>query len=276
MTGSSYLEETFGTEGEPMTDRHDPRAPWDDFGPGGTPGGPNGPRGGHRMGWLWALAATLALTVLVGWLASLYPGALDDDDSQIRLVRLGALLVLVCAGVVGMRRVDLGTAAKQALAWVAIGFGLVLLYSFRDELGMVRDRVAAEVLPHEGAVGSTGEVVFRRGDDRHFHVEAVVDGVPLRFMVDTGASDVVLSPRDARRIGIAPGSLTFNRIYSTANGRVTGAPVRLAELRVGPIRLRDLRASVNGADMAQSLLGMSFLDRLGGYEVRGDRLILRP
>lgn len=228
------------------------------------------------MGWLWAVIAVLSLTLLVAWLASRFPGTLDDDDNQLSLVRLGAILVIVAAGVMSMRRVQIGTAAKQMLAWVAIGFVLVLLYSFRGELGMVKDRMAAEILPHDGTVTQTGDVVFRRGDNRHFNIEAMVNGVPIRFMVDTGASDVVLTPRDARRIGFTAGELTFNRVYSTANGQVTGAPVRLNVMQVGSIRLRNIRASVNGADMSQSLLGMSFLDRLNGYEVQGDRLILRP
>jgi len=260
--------------GGTMTDRHDPNEPWDDYGPGGSANGPSS--GGGRLGWLWALVAVLGLTLLVAWLASRFPGALDDEDDRISLVRLGAILVVIAACVVGLRRVRIGTAAKQLLAWVAVGFVLVLLYSFRGELGMVKDRMAAEFLPQDGMVTQAGDVVFRRGADRHFHIEAMIDGVPVRFMVDTGASDVVLTPRDARRIGIPAGELTFNRVYSTANGRVTGAPVRLGEIRVGSIRLRDVRASVNGADMSESLLGMSFLDRLAGYEVRGDRLILRP
>ena len=98
----------------------------------------------------------------------------------------------------------------------------------------------------------------------------------IRFLVDTGASEVVLSPRDAERLGFDLKSLNFNRIYQTANGTVTGAPVRLEEIRIGPIVVSDVRASVNGAEMKRSLLGMSFLGRLGGYRVNGDVLTLSP
>jgi len=105
-------------------------------------------------------------------------------------------------------------------------------------------------------------------------VEALVDGEPVRFLVDTGASDVVLSPADARRIGFDPAQMSFTRTYNTANGLVQGAPVRLGAVEVGPIRIEDVRASVNGADMRRSLLGMSFLSRLGGYEVSEDALTL--
>jgi aspartyl protease family protein len=93
-------------------------------------------------------------------------------------------------------------------------------------------------------------------------------------MVDTGASDVVLSPADARRLGFDLAELKFTRIYQTANGTVRGAPVRLRRITIGPIEIEDVRASVNGAPMGTSLLGMSFLGRLMGYEVTTDTLTL--
>ena len=101
-----------------------------------------------------------------------------------------------------------------------------------------------------------------------------MNGVALRFLVDTGASDVVLGPADARRLGFDVAALDYSRRYRTANGVVFGAPVTLDRVRVGPIALDDVRASVNGAEMARSLLGMSFLGRLKGYEVSDDVLTL--
>ena len=94
-------------------------------------------------------------------------------------------------------------------------------------------------------------------------------------MVDAGASNVVLSPADARRLGFDLARLSFHQVFRTANGMVRGAPVTLAEIRIGPIELHNVRASVNGADLSQSLLGMSFLDRLAGYSVENGTLTLR-
>lgn len=119
------------------------------------------------------------------------------------------------------------------------------------------------------------ELVIPAGPHGHFMVEAVVDGTPLEFMVDTGASDVVLSPADARRIGLRPENLRFTRRFRTANGEVAGAPVVLRELRLGQQSAYDVEASVHGAPLPVSLLGMSFLGRLRGYEVDDGRLILR-
>ena len=104
---------------------------------------------------------------------------------------------------------------------------------------------------------------------------ALVDGVKIKFLVDTGATDVVLNSGDAMRLGLNFKQLSFDKIYQTANGIVRGAPVKLGRVKIGPIEITNVRASVNGADMTNSLLGMSFLSRIGGYEVIGDRLTLK-
>ena len=103
-----------------------------------------------------------------------------------------------------------------------------------------------------------------------------MNGGRVTFMVDTGATDVVLAPADARRIGLDPAGLTFDQLASTANGTVTGAAIRLDSLAVGPIEMRDLPATVNGADMSESLLGMEFLNRLSGWRVENGVLTLVP
>jgi aspartyl protease family protein len=106
-------------------------------------------------------------------------------------------------------------------------------------------------------------------------VEAMVNGAPLTFLVDTGASDIVLTMADAERLGLRPGSLHFTQRFATANGEVRAAPVVLREIRVGQFSLFDVPASVNEAPLRVSLLGMSFLQKLNGYGVENGRLVLR-
>ena len=127
----------------------------------------------------------------------------------------------------------------------------------------------------EEATDGLLEMVIRAGPHGHFVVAAEVDGTPLTFLIDTGASDIVLSQADARRLGLEPRTLDYSRSYQTANGVVRAAPVRLRELRLGQLQLYDLDASVNEGPLPVSLLGMSFLGRLQGYEVMDGRLILR-
>ncbi len=119
------------------------------------------------------------------------------------------------------------------------------------------------------------EYVVQPGASGHYVVEAVVNGAPVTFLVDTGASDIVLTMADAERLGFQPATLRFTQRFATANGEVRGAPVVLREIRVGEFSLFDVPASVNEAPLRVSLLGMTFLRQLNGYSVDNGRLVLR-
>ena len=139
-------------------------------------------------------------------------------------------------------------------------------------------QVADDSVAHDSDGGETAadrEVVIRRSPNGHFLLEAAVNGVSIRFLVDTGASDVVLSAADAERLRLNPGKLRYTQRYQTANGVVHAAPITLREVRIGQLEVYDVAASVNQGPMGLSLLGMSFLERLNGYAVRGERLILQ-
>jgi aspartyl protease family protein len=98
----------------------------------------------------------------------------------------------------------------------------------------------------------------------------------VRFLIDTGTSSVVLSPEDARRVGFDPAKLDYVRQLQTAAGTVRGAPVMLREVTLDSLRWYDVSAIVNQTPMSTSLLGMSALGRLSGYEFRRELLILKP
>src|SRR5262249_62380323 len=148
---------------------------------------------------------------------------------------------------------------RSAAIWLGLGLALVIGYSFKDDLG---SRLLAELVPQRATVNADGSVSFRAGADGHFHVEALVNGSRLRLLVDTGASQVVLSPADARRLGFDLGSLDFQHLSETANGPVTGAPVTLREVAVGEVRLGDVAASVDGARITQSPPALTLLPPL--------------
>jgi aspartyl protease family protein len=121
---------------------------------------------------------------------------------------------------------------------------------------------------------ASSELQIRANHAGHFLVDADVDRARVRFLVDTGATKVVLSPADAERAGFSNDRLTFSEQVSTANGIVRVAPITLKKFKVGEIVLRDVEAVVNSAPMRVSLLGMSFLKRLDGWQVKGDKLYL--
>ena len=158
--------------------------------------------------------------------------------------------------------------------WSVIFLLVLVGYSYRHEVSAVKNRVMAELLPRKGFQGQQGSMSFPIAADGHFHIRATLDGTPMNFMVDTGASHIMLSAGDARKLGIRLDTLRFDRIYATANGRVPGALVRIGDFRVGDMHLKDVIVSVNKVAMNHSLLGMSFFKRLPRYEVHDDVLTL--
>lgn len=163
---------------------------------------------------------------------------------------------------------------KHLAVWAVIGLVFMIGFSYRYELAGVKDRLLSEIMPSKGLQNTPNSVTFPVSSDGHFYISAQVNGVPVVFLADTGASSIVLSPSDAKRLGINPAELAFDRIYETANGTVRGSSVRLDDFRVQRIHLQGIRASVNEAEMSNSLLGMTFFKRLRRYEVKGDRLTL--
>lgn len=109
----------------------------------------------------------------------------------------------------------------------------------------------------------------------HFMAEPQINGARVKTLVDTGASIVALSFEDAARAGVYPAANAFRIPVSTANGSVNAAPVKLREVRIDRIILRDVDAVVlPQGRLSGSLLGMSFLRRLASFEIAKGRLVL--
>jgi aspartyl protease family protein len=109
---------------------------------------------------------------------------------------------------------------------------------------------------------------YRADGSGHYFVDAVVNGVRLHFLVDTGASYVALTPKDALAAGLTESSLRYSMPLNTAHGVAHAAPVVLRQVRLQQLELNDVAAVVMDQPMATSLLGMSFLSRLDGYSIR--------
>ena len=231
--------------------------------------------GGRSRRWLWYLLAALAAAVLVRLLFRNWPGSFDANGDGPRLVYLLAFFVLVAGGVFARIVRRPSAALQHAGIWVGIGLVLLLGYSYRGELGVVAHRLSGDLVPAAGQAVDGQQMRFTAEADGQFHVEAMIGSTPMRFLVDTGASEVMLSPADARRLGYEPATLAYTRVFQTANGTVRGAPVTIPEIAIGPIRLTNVAASINEHETEGSLLGMSFLGRLSGYQVSGATLTLR-
>jgi aspartyl protease family protein len=222
--------------------------------------------------WLFLVAS---VGVGIWLLAGYFPGQLSSGEDRIDLVRLLSILALISSGLLFARRIDFGEVIRNIAAWTGAAAILVLVYTYQAELGKVAARVGAELFPSQPVVVAAGVVNLTQGPDGHFSAMGSANGARVRFMIDTGASDIVLSPADARAIGIDPATLRYTRVYQTANGLGRGASYRLETLAIGPIEFRDVAVSINQAEMNVSLLGMAFLDRLSTFEISGRRMTLR-
>ncbi|VVS91901.1 retropepsin-like aspartic protease family protein [Desulfoluna spongiiphila] len=212
----------------------------------------------------------LALIALVTGL-NLTFGTLSATEDLGQII-YGLLMILIIASALAFG--NPGKKVRHLLIWFMIFVVGMIGYSYRGELSAAKERVLAELIPGRGVQGERHTARFPVSDDGHFYIRATVNGVPILFLADTGATGIVLSPKDAEKCGFRPSDLTFDRIFRTANGMGRGSSIRLGTMAVGEFRLESVAASVNEAPMRESLLGMTFFERLDRYDVTGDVLTL--
>jgi len=196
--------------------------------------------------------------------------ALDASSVETRIVALVLLAIVVLA----LFRQHFPNALQSAAVWALIALVLVLAYTYRFELRDVSDRVLAEIIPGRAVTrGHTVEIA--RGTGGSFAVTTQVNGARIAMVLDTGASAVVLTQEAARTAGLPLEVLNYSVHVDTANGRAWAAPVTLDKVSIGGITERSVPALITQGGLRTNLLGMSFLNRLQSWEVRGDRLLLR-
>jgi aspartyl protease family protein len=189
-----------------------------------------------------------------------------DADQIARLAYLGLLTAALGGWLLLQLRSNPGRSLQMLSVWALIFVGVIAAYGLWHEIR--RDIAPTQTILSQDAVA------VPRAADGHFHVALLINDVPVRFIVDTGASDIVLSRRDAARIGMDPATLAYTGIAQTANGTVRSAPVRLDRVQLGQIVDQDVRAVVNEAELDVSLLGMRYLNGFSRIEIAGDELVL--
>jgi aspartyl protease family protein len=189
-----------------------------------------------------------------------------DGETLARAGYLAIILVALGAWAMVEFRQRMGQALRMAVAWGLIFVGVAAGYGLWSD-------IRQDALPRQ-MVSAPGAVEVPQASDGHYYLTLAINGTEVPFMVDTGASGMVLSLADARRLGIDPDSLLFLGEAQTANGVVRTATVTLPVVELGPFRTEDFRAFVNGGEMDGSLLGMDYL-RQFRMEFADGRLILR-
>jgi aspartyl protease family protein len=225
---------------------------------------------------LWILLVVLSIVLFVLVLrhnraALTELTRLDGAGVQDKLIALALLVMLALM----LYRGRFSHALESALIWAVIVVLLAIGYTYRIELHDVADRVLAEIIPgHAAGRGRTVEIA--RAASGSFAIATEVNGARIAMVLDTGASAVVLTHEAAKAAGLPLEVLSYSISVDTANGRARAAPVTLDRVSIGGITERSVSALIaQPGQLRLSLLGMSFLNRLERWEVRGDKLVLR-
>lgn len=187
-----------------------------------------------------------------------------DYGNLAYLVLLGAVVVF---WFVVQNRQSLNKTLQQGAVWGLIFLGVIAA------VGLWGD-IRQTVQPQQLVMSEAGRIEVPRGPDGHYYLTLEINEAPVRFVVDTGATSMVLTREDAARVGLNEEDVIFYSEAMTANGLVRTAPVRLADVALGPFHDRDVSAFVNEGEMSKSLLGMDYLNRFARLEINNGRLIL--
>lgn len=184
-----------------------------------------------------------------------------------RFVYLIILLIAVGSWVFVQNRQSLGKTLQMFAVWGFIFLGVIASYGLWEDIRQT-------VRPQQSIALDAGRVEVPRAPDGHYYLTLDVNGAPVEFLVDTGASQVVLNARDAQTAGIDTENLAYLGRASTANGEVRTASVWIDEISLGGITDRNVRVWVNQGELEQSLLGMGYLQRWSSIEIRDGALVL--
>jgi aspartyl protease family protein len=228
----------------------------------------------RRLLWILLAGLLIAIVVLIMRHDSGTIGPLSTHEFSSLAYKI-ALLVFLGGTVLTFFRERFAKALEAAVFWIVLGLILALGYTYRFELRDIGERVLAELVPGR-VITHARAVEVARGNTGDFAVATLVNGARVHMVLDTGASSVVLTRDDAKAAGLPLEVLAYTVNIDTANGRARAAPVTLDRVAVGGLVERSVPALIAQAgQLKTSLLGMSFLNRLQSWEVRGDRLMMR-
>jgi len=188
-----------------------------------------------------------------------------NGEQIANLAYVGLLTAVITGSYLISQRGNMGKVAQQASIWALIFIGVIAV------AGMWGD-ITQSISPRQQVDGT--QVTVPRSPDGHYYLTLDINSTPVNFVVDTGASQVVLSQDDAQRVGLNPADLLYIGSANTANGVVQTAAVVLEQVALGDITDTRLRAVVNGGQMNKSLLGMTYLNGFDSISISNNELVL--
>lgn len=188
----------------------------------------------------------------------------------------GVVCILLLISSLAARRLPLAYVAKAALAWVAIFAALFAIFSFRYEFKSIWERVKADISGTSGQTVNGDVIELRRQDDGHYWLQAEVNGNPVRFMIDSGATITAMNAQTAADSGVDVDTNGYPMILDTANGRVTAKRGSVKKLEIGSHSIADHQVVVSDSFGDTNVLGMNFLDSMKSWKVEANMMVLQP
>ena len=197
------------------------------------------------------------------------------EDQNINLVFAIGALVLVASALFS-RRIGFGQIVRTALTWVAIFAVFIVGFSYQNEILAVWNRVSGEITGANEQLVVGDSLRIRQSADGHFWVNATVNGLPVRFLIDSGATTTAMTLQTAVSAGIEISESQFPVILSTANGSVEAKRGKIQSLQIGPLIVRELPVVVAEEFGESNVIGMNFLSKLRSWRVEGAEMVLEP
>ena len=188
----------------------------------------------------------------------------------------GVVCVVLLISSLAARRLPLGYVAKAGLAWIAIFAALFAIFSFRFEFISIWERVKADISGTAGQRISGEAIELRRQDDGHYWLQVDVNGKPVRFMIDSGATTTAMNANTASETNVDVDADGYPVILGTANGRVAAKRGIVRTLSVGPHSIENHQVVVSESFGDVNVLGMNFLDSMKSWKVEANMMVLQP
>lgn len=222
------------------------------------------------------LAGLVAIMLILQQTGNTLPSLGGDRFAYVLYMGIWAALI---GSAVLSRPEGIGHSIKQFTVWIGIFLIVMAGYSYRYEMQDIASTISGGLIPGSPISRTTKDgqpqVTLIKDKYGNFNANGSIDGSRIVFLIDTGATEIVLSHRDAENVGINTDTLSYTIPVSTANGMTTTARARVGSLSIGDITFDRVRVMVaRKGDLEGNLLGMSFINRLHSFEIRGDRMIL--
>ncbi|RYE05748.1 MAG: TIGR02281 family clan AA aspartic protease [Rickettsiaceae bacterium] len=162
---------------------------------------------------------------------------------------------------------------NDLLIWFNICWLIIISHVFKEDLYQIYKKTMAALLPSHTLVIKEGNIMIGRNADGHFYTDALVNGVLVKFMIDTGASDVALTAKDAQKIGIDVTKLKYDKVYLTANGKNLAAPFKI-KFKIADLTLSSIEAHIGMGELDISLLGMSVIRHFKTFNISNNTLTI--